>query len=681
VPFFRAVFSFFLRHCSGRIAITTLLLTGIGFSISLWYGAVRSELALVQAQFSAAASNRALAVERELAGFQKVGQAVAELLATEREMPEEELLVFLALLEGEDKPIGGIVYESPSRRVRWNPTGIDAMGMVADQKQHAWVRPCRGNGGGSCLGIELPVERRNGKGGGSLLLVQPLGPIIEKALGYLKPHGADVSIRHQGQVVFEHNSRMRRILRAGTWEKLRGGIDGFEQNLNLYDLKLVLTCQAVPGYLDAASTWQPWGVLFSGFAATFFLGGLFIAVVRHARGVESLVGERTAQLKQARDEAIEASAVKSRFVANVSHELRTPLNGVLGLTQLMLLEELPKLHRERCEVIQQSGTLLLHLIEDLLDFSKLEAGQIKLEKSRVELDATIRMVAACIAPLAEAKGLGLKVEIEAGVPDDIETDPMRLRQVLINLLGNAVKFTESGSIGLQVERAGDRVRFVVTDSGPGISKEVIPRLFERFVQGDSSSVRRYGGAGLGLSIVKELLHLMGGRIWVESELGKGSAFFFEVPGAPAVMVAPVSVDSPIVPKIQEGMAVRVLLVEDNLVNQMVAVGLLEMMSAKVTTARNGQEAVEAFQDGKFSILFMDCQMPILDGYQATLRIREIEGGRSRTPIVALTSNALRADVERCLAAGMDDHLSKPIVAGELKKKLERWADLSPKERG
>jgi PAS domain S-box-containing protein len=444
----------------------------------------------------------------------------------------------------------------------------------------------------------------------------------------------------------------------------------------------------------------------------------WIAVVRNItdrKAAEKKLKEYAHELERKNEEmesalftAREATQLKSRFLANMSHEIRTPMNGVLGMTDFLLGTRLSSEQQEYAESIQRSAGALLTLINDILDLSKIEAGKLRLDSAPFNVAVAVEETASMFALQARAKGIEFVSSIPAALKRVALGDAGRLRQVLTNLLGNSIKFTEAGRIGVSAEILHDtasslKARFTVHDTGIGISRDQQSRLFESFTQGDGSSTRKYGGTGLGLAISKQLVGLLGGEIGVASEPGRGSSFWFtsefgkpapgEVPAPTpqkpaskpiATIKIPARAPAPKpVPEVQTAPPVqtthpagdakfRVLLAEDNEINQRITIRLLQKLGLAADSVMNGREAVEALEKGRYDLVFMDCQMPNMDGFEATAIVRSREGSKHHTPICALTANAMEGDRERCLAAGMDDYISKPVALDKLQKAVNRW---------
>lgn len=425
-------------------------------------------------------------------------------------------------------------------------------------------------------------------------------------------------------------------------------------------------------------------------------------LIENSRAMTGVLREKFRELKISRDrlaaakEAAEAAnRAKSGFLANMSHDIRTPMNAILGMSRLLLATGLSPEQQKKLEMVIESSDTLLHLLNDIIDLSKIEAQKYELERTDFRVSGVISHVISLFAAQAEMKGLTISGMLGEGVPDVLSGDPVRLTQVLMNLVGNAVKFTERGGVRILVERLPEEERArcriespedlalccSVRDTGIGIPYELQERIFESFVQADSSVTRKFGGSGLGLTISRELVRLMGGEMGLESVPDAGSTFWFTAvfrPGNPdAVAVgepqpAGAAGDGHVPPEPRDGRKLSILLAEDNRINQMYALSLFEMEGHLVTVAVNGLEAVELAARRVYDLIFMDIQMPELDGLEAARRIRRSDTPNAATPIIAMTANAMKEDREACLEAGMDGYLAKPIDQDDFFEILNRY---------
>jgi signal transduction histidine kinase/DNA-binding response OmpR family regulator len=520
--------------------------------------------------------------------------------------------------------------------------------------------------------IPLSREDRNAE---ALALVQEDGPIdlaYEQAVAQLASVQGDVESESRDrldlaeeQFAFNRNLLLVALLAAGAF----GIIFGLWQSSRL--------AAAVGAVSSAART----------VARGDFGHHLYVRTGDEIESLADSFNVMTANLQRMQDEQHAVDRMKDEFVSMVSHELRTPLNVVIGMTDLLLQTDLQPRARGYAEGVQRSGQVLLAIVDDILDLSKIEAGKLDLERVPVDLRRLAADIADLFAERAQGKGVELTWRVGDAVPSTVQGDPIRLRQVLLNLVGNALKFTEAGSVRLHIDvvhNTGDTavVRFDVVDTGVGIAPHAREHLFKPFSQADSSTTRKFGGAGLGLNICQRLVQLMGGTIDFDSQVGRGSTFWFTAPLPIAASAATPDVDGASLERAQTrgagiqraGRGRRVLVVEDSWMNQQVAVSMLEQVGYTAEVAADGREALEALERKSYAMVLLDCQMPELDGYQvaAEVRRRESREGRQPVPIVALTASAMAADRERCLAAGMNDYLAKPVRIAELAAMVERW---------
>ena len=439
--------------------------------------------------------------------------------------------------------------------------------------------------------------------------------------------------------------------------------NGFRYGVKYLGRASVLSLLCFAGVVAVSPYWQrEWA----------FTAGTVIALVALPAYVATLL----LRLQRAVAEAEEASRAKSAFLANMSHEIRTPMNGVLGMLALLQDDPLPDSQQQKVKVAHESGRALLGLLNSILDLSKIEAGRLEYEQIPFDLRELVSQTAELFSSRARAKGIELEVRYDETLGRAWVGDPTRLRQVLSNLVGNAVKFTETGSVVLSVrpgDESADSVRFEVADTGPGIEPAALQRIFDFFQQADNSITRTHGGSGLGLALSRQLVRGMGGRLDVSSEPGKGSTFGFTLPLVPAEGTQP-EAGEPVAAAASRPRfdGRRVLLVEDDTVNQLVARGFLARLGLDVEVAGNGEEGLAALETGDYDLVLMDCHMPVLDGFEATRRLRARETGGTRIPVVALTASAMEQDRQRCRASGMDDFLVKPLDAQVLERVLERW---------
>lgn len=383
-------------------------------------------------------------------------------------------------------------------------------------------------------------------------------------------------------------------------------------------------------------------------------------------------------LETANKKSQEMLKLKSSFLANMSHEIRTPLNGIIGMSKLLEHSPLNDRQKDYVETIRTSSASLLSLINDILDFSKIESGKFQLEETNFELASLLKSTVSIVEYSAKTKNLEIVLDLQKDVPEFYTGDPLRIRQILLNLLNNAIKFSDQGPIILRVSKQKNEessyahLMFEVIDRGVGFDQDIRTKLFQSFSQGDSSMSRRYGGTGLGLAISKQIVEMMNGHIDAESTVGQGSRFFFTLSLKIAKYDHPIQSISSI--SSLKPMHAHILVAEDNRINQKVAEEMLSLMGCSCKIVENGQAAIHTLQNEDFDLILMDAQMPVMDGYEATRLIRQGQAGtvNKAIPILATTANAIKGDIELCLEAGMNDYISKPISFNDLAFKIEKW---------
>ncbi len=387
------------------------------------------------------------------------------------------------------------------------------------------------------------------------------------------------------------------------------------------------------------------------------------------------------ELTKSQQEAWKLARLKTQFLANMSHEIRTPLNGVLGISELLSYTNLNQQQLDYLKTLKSCGDDLLNLINDILDLSKLEVGEVRLESQKFNLYDLTQDLKSIFSFQAENKGLEFILNINPDVPRELKGDPLRLRQILNNLISNAIKFTPTGQVTVQInvqeQKQPEKIilLFTVTDTGIGIDSEDHRKIFQYFTQVDASTTRRYGGTGLGLAISQQLVKLMGGEIGVKSALNQGASFWFTAEFKLFLFTEKLNLESDTKPpeKVEEHLAKtsKILVVEDIIINQKIILKQLQRLGYKADCVGNGQEALDILSNQQYDLIFMDCQMPVLDGYETTGKLRKLEGGNNHI-IIGLTAYAMDGDKEKCLGAGMDDYLTKPMDMTDLSDMLKKW---------
>lgn len=538
------------------------------------------------------------------------------------------------------------------------------------------------------LAMYYPVFR-NDKNLGVIVGIFKLEDLIYSAINDKKTDGLNYLIfdvtDSQKEVLFKKIVKEEETLYA-TPELIEQNLSNkilISQTIEVGKRKWLLQLFPSQQYVAAHVDLSAWAMLLSGVILVILLQSLAMVIIGRTTTVERLVEQKTLELTKANVELEKLTKLKSAFLANMSHEIRTPINGVIGMTALLRDTELDPQQNEYIENISTSAQSLLTLTNDILDFSKVEAGKLDLEVINFDLEKTVRSTVKTLEFMARRKQISLETELIDTPMQLMRGDPSRLGQILINLLNNAVKFTPVGHVKLKVMQVSGNqdtctYRFEISDTGIGIQEDALVRIFQPFDQADTSMTRKFGGTGLGLSICKNLAQLMGGEIGVTSQYGIGSTFWFELPFSRGeeLVVDLRHKDSADINLESSGL--RILLAEDNQINQMIAIKQLKKLGCHCDAVANGKEAIEALRNITYDLVLMDCQMPELDGYEATRQIRAMNEKFSSIPIVAMTAHAMKGDREKCLEAGMSDYVTKPIAISDLSEVIKLWTQTNIK---